>query len=242
MRREQPRANDASRSSRSAWRTPARTGGLEPPPPGFVVRHIVQFCYVREMERPTGFEPAFPSLRGWCPALDDDRELAPAAGFEPASFSVNSRARSPRVLDRKNWWRQSVTLRPRRSCKDHLHPCAVPVVPRVGFEPTSPRLQRGAFTRLASSANWSGRWEIEPIVPTLATWCSAIELRPRDWWAGTESNGHRLCGAFTAPWARQCPACPNWLRERDSNTRFVVMSHVRGLVTAPSSRVEGARL
>src|SRR6516164_1323368 len=78
--------------------------------------------------------------------------LAPAAGFEPASFSVNSRARSPRVLDRKNWWRQSVTLRPRRSCKDHLHPCAVPVVPRVGFEATSPRFQRGAFTRLASSA------------------------------------------------------------------------------------------
>ena len=78
----------------------ARTGGLEPPPPGFVIRHIVQFCYVRRLERPTGFEPAFPSLRGWCPALDDDRDLAPAAGFEPASFSVNSRARSPRVLDR----------------------------------------------------------------------------------------------------------------------------------------------
>jgi hypothetical protein len=100
MRREQPRANDASRSSRSAWRTLARTGGLEPPPPGFVVRHIVHFCYVRRLERPTGFEPAFPSLRGWCPALDDDRELAPAGGFEPPSFSVNSRARSPRVLDR----------------------------------------------------------------------------------------------------------------------------------------------
>ena len=27
------------------------------------------------------------------------------------------------------------------------------VVPGVGFEPTSPRLQRGAFTRLASQAN-----------------------------------------------------------------------------------------
>src|SRR5207302_9033971 len=90
---------------------------------GFVVRRIVQCCYVRRLERPTGFEPAFPSLRGWCPALDDDRELAPAAGFEPASFSVNSRARSPRVLDRKKWWRQSVTLRPRRSCKDHAPLC-----------------------------------------------------------------------------------------------------------------------
>jgi hypothetical protein len=31
-------------------------------------------------------------------------------------------------------------------------------------------------------------------------------------------------------------------RERDSNTRCVVMSRVRRLVTAPSSRVEGARL
>ena len=144
--------------------------------------------------------------------------MAPAAGFEPASFSVNSRARSPRVLDRKNWWRQSVTLRPRRSCKDHLHPCAVPVVPRVGFEPTSPRFQRGAFTRLASSANWSGGWKIEPIVPTLATWCSAIELRPRMWWAGTwwartwwagmDSNHLRMNGAFTERWAHQCPACP----------------------------------
>src|SRR5215813_10035708 len=26
------------------------------------------------------------------------------------------------------WWRQPVTLRPRRSCKNHLHPCAVPVI------------------------------------------------------------------------------------------------------------------
>jgi hypothetical protein len=34
----------------------------------------------------------------------------------------------------------------------------------------------------------------------------------------------------------------DWLRERDSNTRFVVMSHVGSLVTAPSPRVKGARL
>src|SRR5262249_33957453 len=39
---------------------------------------------------------------------------------------VNNRPPSPRWLDGKNWWRQSVTLRPRRSCKDHLHSCAVP--------------------------------------------------------------------------------------------------------------------
>jgi hypothetical protein len=32
-------------------------------------------------------------------------------------------------------------------------------VPGVGFEPTSPRFRRGAFTRLASQANWRGRGE-----------------------------------------------------------------------------------
>ena len=38
------------------------------------------------------------------------------------------------------------------------------VVPGVGFEPTSPRLQRGAFTRLASQAiyEWRGRRESNP--------------------------------------------------------------------------------
>ena len=33
------------------------------------------------------------------------------------------------------------------------------MVPGVGFEPTSPRFRRGAFTRLASQANWRGRGE-----------------------------------------------------------------------------------
>ena len=33
------------------------------------------------------------------------------------------------------------------------------LVPGVGFEPTSPRFRRGAFTRLASQANWCGRGE-----------------------------------------------------------------------------------
>ena len=38
------------------------------------------------------------------------------------------------------------------------------MVPGVGFEPTSPRLRRGAFTRLASQANsdWCGRRESNP--------------------------------------------------------------------------------
>ena len=54
-----------------------------------------------QLVEPGGFEPPSPSLRGWHPRpLDDGSELAPAPGFEPGSFSVNSRAHSPRVLDR----------------------------------------------------------------------------------------------------------------------------------------------
>jgi hypothetical protein len=61
------------------------------------------------------------------------------------------------------------------------------VVPGVGFEPTSPRLQRGAFTRLASQAmsNWCGRRESNPCLCVVAqhafgmtaTYGSAIQLR-----------------------------------------------------------------
>jgi len=29
------------------------------------------------------------------------------------------------------------------------------------------------------------------------------------WWVGAELNHHSLSGAFTAPWARQCPAYPS---------------------------------
>ena len=51
-----------------------------------------------------------------------------------------------------DWWSNGVTLPARRSCKDRLHPCACPVVLGRGFEPRSPALQAGAFTRLAFRA------------------------------------------------------------------------------------------
>jgi hypothetical protein len=35
-------------------------------------------------------------------------------------------------------------------------------------------------------------------------------LKPScSWWVGMELNHHSRCGAFTAPWARQCPAYPS---------------------------------
>jgi hypothetical protein len=54
---------------------------------------------------------------------------------------------------------------------------------------------------------WSGQGESNPASERWQR--PALPLSyGRDWWAGTELNRHRLCGAFTAPWARQCPACP----------------------------------
>ena len=59
-----------------------------------------------------------------------------------------------------------------------------PMVPGLGFEPSSPRLQRGAFTRLASQADVAGDVECGAVgenrtrVFELAPRCSAVELRP----------------------------------------------------------------
>ena len=80
----------------------------------------------------------------------------------------------------------------RRSCKDHPLTTASPVVPRVGFEPTFPRLQRGAFTRLASWANiWSGR---RVPIPLPRAWrARALPLSyVRIWWVwhGIEPAQH----------------------------------------------------
>ena len=65
---------------------------------------------------------------------------------------INNHPRPPRAPDRKRWWSNGVTLPARRSCKDRLHPCACPLVPGRGFEPRSPALQAGAFTRSAFRA------------------------------------------------------------------------------------------
>ena len=48
------------------------------------------------------------------------------------------------------WWRVPVPPRPLRSCKDQMHPCALPVmVSRVSAALTSPAFQTDAFTGLA---------------------------------------------------------------------------------------------
>ena len=194
-----------------------RVRGFEPLASAFQVRSSAGLSYTLiDLERAAGLEPACLPVRSRTFIhLNYARALAPAAGFEPASFSVNSRARSPRVLDRKKWWRQSVTLRPRRSCKDHLHPCAVPVVPRVGFEPTSPRLQRGAFTRLASSAQ--------------LVRASVIETESPEWRSGARPSSYvRMVGS-----GRNRTSCPQGPRLQRGDGTGLSLWHFPCLVAGP---------
>jgi hypothetical protein len=75
-------------------------------------------------------------------------------GLELSSISSQGRyaepARAPIALGG-----QTLRLRVQQSDGEEkdLTPRMGDMVPGVGFEPTSPRLQRGAFTRLASQAN-----------------------------------------------------------------------------------------
>ena len=92
----------------------------------------------------------------------------------------------------EGWWRQSVTLRPRRSCKDHLHPCAVPdVAPCARFELACSVLQTAAITRFANRANFGAGAENRTPTSRVALLRSALELRPRRWWVTRESNTAR---------------------------------------------------
>ena len=116
--------------------------------------------------------------------------------------------RASRAAPAPNWWSDGVTLPARRSCEDRLHTCARPIGARTWFRATlscasGRRCHQISFPgKVGADAGNRNR------AFGVALRNSTVELHPRCWWAGTESNGHRLCGAFTAPWARQCPACP----------------------------------
>ena len=118
------------------------------------------------------------------------------------------------------WWRQWVTLPPRRSCKDHLHPCAVPeLVPSAGFDPASSVLQTEAITRFANWANGADD-ESRTRVTALAPRYSAFELRPRRWWATGESNAAWHSRGFYRPAQSPDLALPfwrSWRRVKGSN-------------------------
>ena len=76
------------------------------------------------------------------------------------------------------WWRVPVPPRPRRSCKDQLHPCALPVmVSRVSAALTSSAFQTDAFTGLAF-------------------WTASCAMRNFAIWRGpAESNRYQCAGS-----------------------------------------------
>jgi hypothetical protein len=86
---------------------------------------------------------------GWLPSQESNL---------PELCLTGSRVRLARLTG-MNWWSDRVTLPAPVACKASVRPSAHPKVPGLGFEPSSPRLQRGAFTRLAFQANWCGRGE-----------------------------------------------------------------------------------
>ena len=88
-------------------------------------------------------------------------------GLEPSSISLQGRYADPaRAPIGFAQWGQTLQLRVHGAMarRKGLTPRMGDMEPGVGFEPTSPRLQRGAFTRLASQANgdWCGRQESNP--------------------------------------------------------------------------------
>src|SRR6516165_5398305 len=72
------------------------------------------------------------------------------------------------------------------------------MVPRVGFEPTSPRLQRDAFTRLASSAESVRTPVIETGSPEWRSGARPSSYAREDGGKWTESNLLPAGTAFTA--------------------------------------------
>lgn len=110
------------------------------------------------------------------------------AGFAPAASAGRSqRQMSYRPLIGGATGTRTPRLRHAMATLSRMSYC--PVVPGVGFEPTSPRLQRGAFTRLAFQANLERKAGTDPAASTLARSRSAIELLPLGG-CGTESNLH----------------------------------------------------
>jgi hypothetical protein len=117
-------------------------------------------------------------------------------GLEPSSTSLQGRSADPaRAPIGLAWGARPLCFRVQRSDGEMgLTPTDGVMVPGVGFEPTSPRLQRGAFTRLASQAELN---VVRPtgIEPVSARWHrAALPLsygRPRN---GAQSRT-RTCEA-----------------------------------------------
>ena len=133
------------------------------------------------IDRLTAGRPTVARSGNWWSTSDSNRAQSPCKG-DPRTPRV-PRLGLPRGPD-------PLAPRARSDGETGLTP-ANRVVPGVGFEPTSPRLQRGAFTRLASQANVIGAADGNRThVCAWATHGSAIELRTLVHRAGLEPAKH----------------------------------------------------
>jgi hypothetical protein len=121
------RVDPAKRAARSRM---VRAVGFEPTTSWFQARSAAGLRYALKVDHPAGLEPATSRSATGCSA--------------PTELWMDSGDGGQRT-DKE----RAVTL-----SSVLCHPSSVVrMVPGVGFEPTSPRLQRGAFTRLASQAS-----------------------------------------------------------------------------------------
>src|SRR5215469_14911405 len=109
--------------------------------------------------------------------------MAPLAGIEPASTLLNRQPRAPCSPEGNDGGAPRTRTELDLLAREVRGPCACPdgalsareLVLGVGFEPTSPRLQRGAFTRSAFrafGADGGNRTRTTSVAPK----SSAIEL------------------------------------------------------------------
>lgn len=158
-----------------------------------------------------GFEPALSDLRRRCPSARRSRHVGSPARIRTWASTVNSRAYHRSTSeDQRLVESRRVELRPEALQRVPAPRCAPQWVGargpiRTGLVGFSGRCNHQICYPSMVGADGGSRTR----APSVARWATAVIFRPqRAWWAGTELNRHRLCGAFTAPWARQCPARP----------------------------------
>src|SRR3977135_292595 len=96
---------------------------------------------------------------------------------------------------------------------DHMCAIVCDLARTAGVEPTPPEWRSGTL----------------PLshVRCCSIGCRYCEQPSWSWWVGMELNHHSSRGAFTTPWARQCPAypcaadhrCLKWRKVKESNPR-----------------------
>jgi hypothetical protein len=161
------------------------------------------------MDHPAGFEPAasgFARRCSWSAELWVDigsrrrlrtclRRLTAGSPHRDGSTGMK-------------WWSHGESNPTQQSCKDRPSSMTSPVTGAWSwFRANLPAFSARCFHQISFPGELVRTAGIEPAPPEWRSGTLPLS-HVRIWWAGMESNHHSRGGAFTAPWARQCPACP----------------------------------